>query len=241
MFLRFGTYDHDDGEIELTITRETQFTEAHVPYVELNRWELSGLIVADDQTDLTTKIRQLEAAYRQKNVDATMMLSATQESAHKLRAATTLGGIRVTSGINYPIGKEAEYTTFRRYTIVLEADIVLGDENGNAVTRFEETIRTWGGGPLFAWTQPIVGVPVRQVVRANTTFKATQTGTAVGLRIRPTPPSAIWPFALMANPEISKKSPQKKGERYQDYETSWNYVYEWDKPLQGEPNLQTLK
>lgn len=241
MIFAFGNYRHDDCEIALTIRRETQFTEARVPYILVDRWELEGMIVGNDQADVNAKLLRLEAAYKQTGVDAILYLNdGTTPSVHQLRNSAILGGIRC-YGVNYPDGRGAEFSTFRRYSISLEAETILSQDlggGGQVVTAYEETIRTWGGGPALTWTQPIDGIPVRQIARRHTTYKASQSGFAVGYRSRPAASSPIWPDALVVAPEITKVSPRRSGFGFQDYRTEWNYSYESATPLAGEPRLQ---
>lgn len=244
MIFAFGSYRHDDCEVALTIRRETQFTEARVPYLLVDRWELEGMIVGDDQADVNAKILALESAYRKTGVDAVLYLNdGVTPSVHRLRNADTLGGIRVVGPPSYPDGRNAEFSTFRRYTIALEAETVLSQDlggGGQVVTAYEETIRTFGGGPVYSWTAPIRGIPVRQIARERSTYKATQSGFAVGYRSRPAPASPIWPYALIQNPEISKSSPKRTGTGFQDYRIEWNYSYESAEPLAGEPRVQAF-
>lgn len=238
MILRFGPYSHDDQEVKLAIDRQSLLTSAGVPYAYTESWTIEGMLIGDDVADITTKIKALELAYKRRNVDA-VLLDSTTQTAHKLIDANCLGGIRVVAPPSFPEGGNAEYTTWRTYRIVLEADVPVNEgDPATQVLSWRETVETSGGGPLYAWTTPINGIPQRQVVRARTTYRATQSGQAVGYTAYPTPSAPLWPGSLMERPRIQRQSPQRRGNDFQEFAISWSYVFESSSQMSGVPTPQ---
>jgi hypothetical protein len=239
MILRFGNYRHDDNEVRLSIDRRAELTAAKVPYVWTTRWTLDGLLVGDDVADITTKINALEAAYKVRGVDAELLTSEGGVTAHRMLSAASVGGIRVIGPPSYPDGSGAEYTTWRRYSITIEADFPVNpNDPSTQILDWNEVYETSGGGPLYGYTQPIKGSPIRQTIREQTTYKATQSGSAVGYLARPTPPAPIWPGALIEQPRIMKVSPKRNGSGFQEFAISWSYQFEAPFPLNGTPTPQ---
>lgn len=239
MIFKFGSYTHDDQELSLGVVTEAQLTAAGVVYAHTKRFDIRGLLIGDDVADITNKIRALETAYQARGVDAVLYQSdGTTETAHALKNAQTISGVRVVRPPSFPFAP-ACYTTWQQYTITLEADYAVnpGDPATN-ILQWRETVETFGGGPQYAWTQPIIGTPVRQIVRQQTTFKAMQSGSAVGYQTWPTPPAALFPGALLERPRIMRESPRRNGNGYQEYQISWNYIYESSSQLTGLPTPQ---
>jgi len=239
MILRYGNYSHDDCEAKIAIQRRSSLTRANVPFSYTEQWAIELLVVGDDVTDVTTKLLAIEAAYKIRGVDCRLLTSAGGATAHKMLHADTIGGVRVVSLPSYPTGEGAEYTTYRTVTIVLEADFPINPgDPGTQFLDWQETVETFGGGPLLGYTAPINGVPVRQTIRQRTTFKATQSGSAVGYLGYPAIPGPLFPGALMENPRITRSAPRRNGTSAQEFPVSWSYVFESPSPLFGTPNIQ---
>lgn len=239
MILCYGSYQHDDCEVKLGIFRRSSLTRAGVPYAYTEQWVLDNLQVGADVPDITAKILAMEAAYKQRGVDVRLLTSAGGATAHKMLHADTINGVRVVALPSFPEGSGAEYTTWRSNTIVLEADFpVNANDPGTQILEWQETLEMWGGGPLWMYTAPIAGVPVRQTVRLATTFKATQQGSAVGFLGYPTVPAPIFPGALMERPRITLSAPRGVQGSAQEFPVSWSYVFESPFPLTGKPTYQ---
>jgi hypothetical protein len=240
MILRFGSFSTDNGTVALAISKNAALTAAGVPIYVTETWGLEGRLLATSGSEvasLTTKIAELEAAFKQQGVDASLLTEAGGATAHYIRHAETIGGIRVIQPPHYPSGQGADYATFRTFRVGIEADVIANGTVPGYLT-FQETLQTLGGGPLYAWTAPIKGSPKRQIPRQQTTYQAVQSGQAVGFLGYPSIPSPIFPGALSANPTITRGSPRRRGSGFMEYPVSWQYVYESNSPLIGVPNAQ---
>jgi hypothetical protein len=138
---------------------------------------------------------------------------------------------------SFPRGQGAEYSTFRNYTIALEAEWLAPQAT---LLAWQETIRFQGGGPRFAYLEPINGQPVKQLLKQATTFKATQSGEAVGYAAYPLPALPIWPDAEHTDRrEIRYELPRRMGPpgnpTYTQFKVSWSYSFEDSGPLLGLP------
>lgn len=237
MFIfKYGSHAHDAGEVDVQTTR--QAIRGRRGFVESIRttMQLAGKLHADSATELTTKIRQLEAAYVD-GKDATLFhADGTTPTAHRLINSQSLGGVRVVSGPNWGPGEGAEYTTYRSYTITLEADVAQLDQN---VIDFEETVITTGsGGPRMIWVETLLGSPKPQIVNQRTITRTVQSGTATGLLLYPSPPGPLFPgFLDQPNVRIQRYSPRRVRGSFRDFRISWSYPFIFGgAPLPALPN-----
>lgn len=245
MILKYGDYSHPSGTVALAIMRSTALTASGIPYMTQARWGIEGTILADSsltedsalQADLTPKIQALEAAYKQAGVDLLLLGENGSPTAHVIRNSETIGGIRVIEPPHYPYGSGAEYVNYRRFRVGLEADLIVGGDAPIYLT-FQETLATSGGGPGYVWTSPIKGFSKRQIVRESLTYRAVQSGFAVGFRTYPAAPPPLFPGALVQSPDIAVTSPQRRGGDFTSFGIQWQYVYESNQPLFGVPNAQ---
>ncbi|HEX4132483.1 MAG TPA: hypothetical protein VHZ24_20800 [Pirellulales bacterium] len=236
MILAYGSYRHALGEVALTIQRDATVSDDEILFGWRETWSIVGRLHADTPDDLTAAIQNLEAAYRRTRQDVVLYLpDGTTASAHQMRNADTVGGIRVIRPPSFPSGRGAEYSTFRTYSIQLEADFLdSSDETG--LLAWNETLNFSGGGPRWVYLPTLQGRPVRQQLQAATTFKVTQSGRAVGLRGYPTPPAPIWPTAWhQEQGGVTRVLPHRVGSNNAQYEVTWTYSFESADPLLGRP------
>jgi hypothetical protein len=154
--------------------------------------------------------------------------------------AGSLGGVRVIQGPSYPTGRGYEGGTFRHYEVALEAEYPDAASFGMLLA-FTESIQFMGGGPRIVWREATTGKPQKQVTAQYTTYRATQTGSAIGYRQKPSVPGPIWPQYLKEQFTYpDQRSPKRSGPPgaplYTEYEISWHYSFEADVPLSGEPH-----
>lgn len=237
MYLKYGNYQHAANEASVVISKQRVFTEAGMVRGLRERWDIQGLLEAADQATLSTAIDQLAAAYAIQAQDVGFYFDSGQPSSHRITSALTNGGVRVIVPPSFPQGKGAEYSTFRNYTIALEAEWL--DPQASLLS-WHETIRFQGGGPQFVYLEPILGQPVKQLLRQATTFKATQSGEAVGYASYPLPALPIWPDAEHVHRrEIRYDLPRRMGPpgsaTYTQFKVTWTYSFEDAGPLVGYP------
>lgn len=108
----------------------------------------------------------------------------------------------------------------------------------SAVNKFTETVRTWGGGPVFVFLNALNGPPQKQLVYPQTPFEAAQSGSATGMFAYPPVPPPIWPAALFESPVITEIAPKRKGLGWEEFTVSWSYKFKSVTPLNdGLPNV----
>src|SRR5262245_3127403 len=142
MYLKYGAYQHAANEASVVISKQGLFSEAGIARGVRERWTIQGRLQAADPTSLSAAIAALEAAYRLQGQDAGFYFDNGQASSHVLRSAGTVGGVRVVVPPSFPQGQGAEYSTFRSYTIVLEAERL---DSGNPLLAWDEVLAFQGG------------------------------------------------------------------------------------------------
>jgi hypothetical protein len=235
MYLQYGSYAHAIDEAAITpISRRSILDGANRVYGTTETWEVRGWLQAPDVSSLTQAIANLENAYAVQGQDLGLFNDDGSQTAHGAFSANTLGGIRV-MGIEYPDGGEsdAEYTTYRKYTIRLEWDTRVA---ANGIIAWTESILYTGGGYLMGFLEPILGLPQKQQFKQSTTFRAVQRGTAVGLWDYPPVPPPIWPGDLEKGaPEINPKDPRRAGNQFTEFQVSWAWFFAFILPPSGLP------
>lgn len=235
MIPKYGTYAHAEGELEIDAQQEALFNEARQPYGKMIRVTLSGLLLADSPTAMDVKVRNLLTAYSTSRTFALYLPGGSTKSQIVLDHATAIGGVRVVQPPSFPTMRGAGYVTNLPYTIRLEAEYAA--TGASLLYRdFEETIEVEGGGPQIGWLKPLNARPVSQVLRRMDTYRARQSGFAIGLYARPSAMPPLWPNFLTAFGRFGKRSPKPKSGVNTDYLTTWDYQFESDRPLLGEPH-----
>lgn len=236
MYLRYGDYLHDSGELDdLQISRETQRAETGVVSTLIERWTMRGIKQANDVDDLTTKLQAMELAYSLQGQSAGLFQDNGTVTAHYLDTSRTIGGVRVVS-IGYPVGLHEQYVDWRTWEIVLEAEYP--DAGRGTIVSYVETISSMGGGPRFVMQQPLYGIPQKWQVASNTPYRAVQTGSAVTFRDYLQYPAPMWPQHEHTDRRVqSKITPELVNGEVRNYRTEWTYEFESISPLFGTPRL----
>jgi hypothetical protein len=237
MYLKYGNYRHADNEASVSISKNAIFTPGGLMRGTRERWSISGRLQAANQVSLTAAINALCAAYELQNQDVAFYTDGNQLTSHAIDSSATNGGVRVTGPPSFPEGKGAEYSTFRNYTISLEAEWL----NPNAtIVNWHETISVQGGGPQFVFLETIDGPPHKQLLKQYTTYQATQSGEATGFYSYPTAPAPLWPAAEHVDRrqmryELPKRAGPPGEPTYTEFKVSWTYTFEDGSPLVGVP------
>ncbi|HTU27301.1 MAG TPA: hypothetical protein VMF30_17970, partial [Pirellulales bacterium] len=130
LYLQFGNYVHDQGECAITISRTARVENGIVlGYTE--RWDVQGRlqIVSSgnpvaDRGQLSQRITALQQAYQQQGVDLGLYFDDGAPSVHYLQSSRSAGGTRVVRPPAFPTGQGAEYSTFRTFSLSVEADFL---------------------------------------------------------------------------------------------------------------------
>ena len=222
IYFKYGNYAHDAGECQVTIARSANKGQDGLTIIGYTtRYTVAGVIQGTSTSDITAKLRALEAAYAYNSKDFGLYDSATGQTAHWVRASAS--DVRVVEGPTYPKGDGAEYVTGRTYQIVIEA------QTGVTVPGlydFSETVTISGGGQRVVWLETLNGPPQKQITALQTLCTVVQQGKASSATTWPPPASQLFPGSLMEMPTITYSSPQTLDTgRKINYQTSWNYQF----------------
>lgn len=237
MVLQIGSYSFASDTVAVGIDRNTSLNEAMECYVITHRWDIAGQIHGDDQNTVIANMAALELACSVAGKDIRLYGNDGTTVAHALLNAGSVSGVRITKPPSYPKGDGAELTTFRTFTMAAEADYFFAPQKLNQLKAFSETVNIQSGGPVYDLIEMVNGPPIFYRVRNFSPWRASQSGQAIGLHSRPTPPPPLWPGALMRGPSTSKQSPRWMGKRFVDFGVSWQYEFASAEPLVGEPGL----
>lgn len=240
MIFSYGSYRHAVYEAGLSVERTTRFSPAQIERSTVERWTVQGLLQADTQTDLIAAIEQMMEAYGQQGQNAILYLpDGVTPTPHQLISADCIGGVRVMQQPSFQQWRGGELGLYRSYTLVLEGEIPNSDPAA-AVLEWQETLSFTGGGPRFVYLETLNGLPILQFVNQSTTFKVSQTGSALGYQAWPQPAYPIWPAAEHTDQrQISRSTPQRVGSGVNasdvQWRVGWSFQFESALPLSGNP------
>lgn len=241
MHFQYGGYRHSDGEVNLSLTKRTNPNARGFSAYTTWTMQLEGTLIGvgetseDLQADIRAQIYALENAYALDGFDAGLYHDDGSPTPHFLDSSSSLGGVRVAEIEFDKDNGDGQYATGRSYRITLQADF---PNPFVTLQQWNETLRIVGtGGPRFVHLETMRGTPQRQLVNQRTIVRATQSGTAVGLRTYPLPPPPIFPAAELADKrEFSRGSPRNFHGAFIDWPIQWTYQFESAGPLNGTPN-----
>ncbi len=236
MIYRYGSYSHANNEVEVQIAqRGIRSARGYVQFVR-HTHQIAGKLQAADQAALTAAINSLKTAYGSDGQNAGLYLDdGSTATSHVLISANAIGGVRVVAGPDFPEGTGAEYSTFRSYTITLQADF----PNAAAELLEWEEVLSFAGttGGRFVYLDVLDGPPQKQLVSRFTTQRIVQAGVAVGATTWPIPAVPIWPAAEhQEQRNVTRRTPRRIANGLTAYPISWQYVFETHIPLEGNPN-----
>lgn len=236
MLLRYGSYTHDQNECAVVISKRAVFSPRGDRQSVRETWHVMGIKQAASQGALTAALAALRAAYSRNGFDVGLYLDdGVTLTDHAMASSATLGGVRVLE-LDFPRGDGAEYSTFRTYRLVLEADF---PDSGGLLLEFDEALHFEGtGGPRRVFLDVLEGLPQEQIGTQASTYRATQTGRAVGHGAYPFAPAPIWPAAELADRRrVTLRTPQRYAGQAARFAVEWTYVFESISPLVGTPTL----
>lgn len=224
MILKYGTYSHDDNEVTLSITKAPRFGPLGYRIGTRERWQIQGILQAASVSALTTALTALEDAYETNNLDLILTTDGNIETAHTLKVSDTLGGVRVVGGVQYPQGEGSQYTTFRSYTITLEA---VRNDNELELLAFSETVDIQGsGGPRRVLIEILNGPPQAQITNLATIQQIVQRGSALGYSQYPAPAAPSIPaWESLPDRVISRRGPRSVRGQFTEFTVNWQYVF----------------
>lgn len=235
LHFRYGSYRHEEADVTISsFGSAVQWTARGQPQLVRKSMAISGVIFADTVSALTDKLRALETAYAKQYQNAGLYDETGTATAHVLTTGNSLGGVR-SSGVTYPTGDGAEYTTYRSYSVTLEADYFV---NGVTILDFNETL-TFNGtcGPRKIIIECLTGEAVEQTVNQKTKMTATQSGSSIGWLSMPSPPQPLWPGnEIVESRSITNGSAKWVNGQRVEFPISWSYSFQSTTPLTGTPH-----
>lgn len=241
-FVKYGTYSHPPGLVDVQQQRQTLFNEADNPYATLERWVLNVTLVSQHPTnpqgDLDAKLAALKTAYAQNGKDVKLLMpNGSTASQLAMISSQAIGGVRVIRPPSITTLQRAGMVTNVEVTIELEAEFPLPANQRPVFRSFTEELVFEGGAAIDGWLYPHQAPPVKQRLRQRDTFRATQSGTAVGLYGYPPIPLPKF-FGHQVGPRAPSqlRSPTPRANGFQDFSRSWEYRFESNFPLVGIPH-----
>jgi len=238
MYLKYGSYAHATGECQISINKQTEFNEAKEPWAIRERWDIQGLVTnaTGNLASMKTSVDALVSAYSVHGYDLVLYTPSNTATSHALYSDDCIGGTVVVQPVSFPSGEGAEGITYRNYTVSVEG--LVRTSSGHLLS-FTESLSFSGGGPVYGHIQTLRGLPVKQLLRQNSVFRATQQGSAVGISTYPIIPSPVWPSAQIGTGQEERGSPKRFNYNYSEYPISWRYEFESAYPLLGNPTRWT--
>lgn len=241
MILKWGAYVHAQDECGIKVEYQSIFDQFNRRIGEFRTYHIMGWIKGTSQSDLTTKLTALEAAYATDYRDLTLYLNnGTTPTVHSLESADCFGGTKVV-GFGYmdgPWKMGTEYANRRTFWAIVKGEVRVGD----GIYQYREKLEVKGvGGIKWRFIPQINGVAELQTLQTDTPFFYIQQGRAVGFTAYPTPPAALFPSAVH-NELISIIYETPEEVRYDGvtqtnllYPVSWSYVMETTTSQTGVP------
>lgn len=228
MYVKYGGYSHQNNECSIQIQREAWRDTDDVLRGYIERWTINGRMKAagaDLVADLTTDIGALKTAYATDGSDIGLYEDDGTPTAHVLTSSGCVGGVRVITQPSFPVGDQAEYATYRTYTITLEGRVETAALGWLA---YQDSISTVGTGEgEFVVRTPLVGDPVRQDTSTRTPVKIRQSGSATGRTSWPSPANPVLPaYEHKAARNVTYQSPKYINGSYREYTVQWSYEFE---------------
>jgi len=232
MKLYYGDYLYPENECEIGIAQTSKYGQYGQKIGYTVRWTIRGRLSADTPELLTVAITALEQA----QVDGRNLLLYTNSgaaSSHGIFSGNTVGGVKAES-LNYPNGVGAEYSTFRTFEVTYTAEISL-PEGGGQVS-YNETLQFTGGGPRFSFIECIQGPPYKTVDCQQTSYKASQSGSATGLGNWPNFPPPAFPEHEHIDRRVqARMTPQYNNGGATQFQINWSYEFEAAQSMTGNP------
>lgn len=241
MILERLGYQHRIGEAGVEINRQALYTELKELWAIVQTWTITGRIrnPTGDPKDLDAEIANIEAIYSTNGGDLILKHDDGTPTAHAIYNIDTIGGIVVKQPPTFSAYRNGEYVSYRTYKVVLEATQNAFPAGSQILYSWKEELKFSGGGPKFVWLEPNTGPPILQMAKAQTPYRATQSGRIVTIFDEPNLPPPIWLANLMANPVTTKSSPTPfglyGGVRAVLYGLNYSYEFESVLPLIGSP------
>lgn len=249
MRAKYNSFTFPEGRWSISKTITSKENDAQQEIAVVHRVEIDGRLQAATPAAIEAQYTLLATAYASNGFDFLVYLPTGAISERlSLLSNDAKGGVRVLQKPSISSLENGQYATYLPVKIVLEAEYDSPNAPTTLLVSFEETLHFEGGGPIYDWYRPIKGFPTKGMVRQADTYRAVQSGTAVGYNQYPSlgtisgaPPPIFGINKLNKNPQVSLGTPTDvKGGSYNSWPISWTYEFESATPLFGTPTLWPL-
>jgi hypothetical protein len=234
MYLKYGSYTHALDEASVAITHNVERDADGNPLKDRILWAIRGELHGADTDAVIAAMRALEAAYATDGNDIYLLKDDQSTVVHSIISRNTASGVMITQRPSYPVGEGAELSTFRTYTIAIEAE-VNADRRSGGVLLYREILTISGGGPRYQLLELRNGPPQRQLVSQQTPWRATQAGSAIGYRGWPPHPAPYWSEPIFDQPSSSRSEGLPEDPNGNEWPINWNYEFKSPSPINGRP------
>jgi hypothetical protein len=246
MFATYGNYTHSVENGNAVNLERMEIIPDYGPRGRklsvTHRLHLQGVLLADNQADISTKIAALVDAYADNGKDWILHQSDGTPTRHKLlqNASGAMTDVQVEYR-SWPVGEPAEYATGRTFSIIMRQTL---QDLESEILEYWETIRYSGYGGflpnyipdqtfslLCNYKRKLVHFPLQppivQNVYVSTGLQLVQRGKVVAMNGWP---NAYVPYPYYPNylthTSINNLEPTWTGRSYTHYGIEWTYQFE---------------
>lgn len=237
MQLSWGSYLFSANACKIATKIVTRFNKASQRLSTIRSISVDGYLEADGQTAISAAMIALEDALLNPNQDLILYQDDGSRSGTYLLNSTSISGVRIVEGPDFPDSIGYEYSKGRHFTFTAEGEYAFNDNN-QRLTSFTEKLEFSGGGPEFIVRPAKLGPAQRQQIWQNTPYRVVQTGEAFGYSQYPRDPVIFFGARLAKSPDIRLIAPNRVGPNgYEEYGKSWTILYESETILNAKPTL----
>lgn len=236
MYFQYGTYRHDDNEVNLTrMNIRYRLSPRGLRLSRIITLYLQGEICEDTQAEITAKVQELINAYSVDYVNCALHQDDGTATPHGLDNGTSLTGVHVIQR-SWPKGGPSEYATARTFSVTLEAEY---PDTDSQLVEWEESLSYVGNtGPRFIVQDTYFG-PFAQLTALKTTQRIVQFGRAVGFTAYVLPPGPLFPLIEHQDRRmVTLGSGKMQGQVACYFPTSWAYHFSTDVSIEAAPTTR---
>lgn len=234
MQVKYGGYAFNADDVVISHTKRSMRAETGFRTGVVDMWTLQFRLRGDTQTELTTEVNRLYAAFAVDGKDIVLLQNDGSNSAFITNSSATTSGVRV-KDIDFPILANGQYAYFIDGTVTLEAETVT---NPDASLSYSDTLTISGnGGPKIVLLETARGLPISQTTRQRTVVRGLQSGTARAVGAVPRRPIIMFPNLLINESVQEGITSAVEGGKIV-YTLNWSYPYQSNNYFSGVPQAR---
>jgi len=245
MYLKVGTTRLARGSAGVAIRQDPVLNDLREIWAHDVTLEISIFITTQRAThnqqiaDITSQTNAVAQLFARNNLDIRYQHLNGTNSHIVLLNSQCLGGVRILEPPQWPDSKGAEHVTKRTMTVKVGGRVPVDSSNlKSLLSKFTEEVRFEPAGAKYGMQETLETRAVRQRLQRYQAYRATQSGTAIGLYGYPQVPRPLWPFALVnEDPLVIYGHPEVIGNDLCNFPISWTWLYASETRLSGRPNI----